>query len=129
MRLTLGVITLKKTNTKDIDLKFKLTAISAALLLANPVLAEVEASIERIKVEGRLLDGEGNEQFSRHIRQQGWDPAWLPAGRYQLDVSLPGRPRREGSIHPVSQVSEEITAIFARDPGSRATALISMMPS
>jgi len=30
-----------------------------------------------------------------------------------LDVSLPGRPRREGSIHPVSQVSEEITAIFA----------------
>jgi phenylalanyl-tRNA synthetase alpha chain len=30
-----------------------------------------------------------------------------------LDVTLPPRPRREGSIHPVSQVTEEITAIFA----------------
>jgi phenylalanyl-tRNA synthetase alpha chain len=30
-----------------------------------------------------------------------------------LDVTLPGRPRRSGTIHPVSQVMEELTAIFA----------------
>ncbi len=30
-----------------------------------------------------------------------------------LDVTLPGRPRRVGSIHPVSQVMDELTAIFA----------------
>jgi phenylalanyl-tRNA synthetase alpha chain len=30
-----------------------------------------------------------------------------------LDVTLPGRSRGKGSIHPVSQVSEEIYAIFA----------------
>ncbi|MDT8857282.1 phenylalanine--tRNA ligase subunit alpha [Paracoccaceae bacterium Fryx2] len=30
-----------------------------------------------------------------------------------LDVTLPGRPRRMGTIHPVSQVMEELTAIFA----------------
>ena len=30
-----------------------------------------------------------------------------------LDVSLPGRPRPAGSLHPVSQVMEELTAIFA----------------
>ncbi|MHA6344757.1 phenylalanine--tRNA ligase subunit alpha [Roseivivax sp. CAU 1761] len=30
-----------------------------------------------------------------------------------LDVTLPARPRRQGSIHPISQVTEEITAIFA----------------
>ncbi|MEO8245272.1 MAG: phenylalanine--tRNA ligase subunit alpha, partial [bacterium] len=30
-----------------------------------------------------------------------------------LDVTLPARPRRIGSIHPVSQVMEELTAIFA----------------
>ena len=30
-----------------------------------------------------------------------------------LDVTLPGRPRRVGTIHPVSQVTEELTAIFA----------------
>ena len=30
-----------------------------------------------------------------------------------LDVTLPGRPRPSGTIHPVSQVMEELTAIFA----------------
>src|SRR6056297_1270407 len=30
-----------------------------------------------------------------------------------LDVTLPGRPRRAGTVHPVSQVTEEVTAIFA----------------
>ncbi|MBA4492269.1 phenylalanine--tRNA ligase subunit alpha [Paracoccus sp. S1E-3] len=30
-----------------------------------------------------------------------------------LDVTLPGRPRPAGTIHPVSQVTEEVTAIFA----------------
>ena len=31
-----------------------------------------------------------------------------------LDVTLPPRPRRTGTIHPVSQVTEEVTAIFAQ---------------
>lgn len=30
-----------------------------------------------------------------------------------LDVSLPGRKRPAGTIHPISQVTEEVTAIFA----------------
>jgi phenylalanyl-tRNA synthetase alpha chain len=30
-----------------------------------------------------------------------------------LDVTLPARDRRAGTIHPVSQVTEEVTAIFA----------------
>ena len=30
-----------------------------------------------------------------------------------LDVTLPARDRRQGTIHPVSQVTEELTAIFA----------------
>ncbi len=30
-----------------------------------------------------------------------------------LDVTLPTRARREGTIHPISQVTEEVTAIFA----------------
>ena len=30
-----------------------------------------------------------------------------------LDVTLPTRPTRQGTIHPVSQVTEEVTAIFA----------------
>ena len=30
-----------------------------------------------------------------------------------LDVTLPARPQRQGSIHPISQVTEEVSAIFA----------------
>ncbi|MBW7921883.1 MAG: phenylalanine--tRNA ligase subunit alpha [Rubellimicrobium sp.] len=30
-----------------------------------------------------------------------------------LDVTLPARPRRQGTIHPISQVRDEVTAIFA----------------
>lgn len=30
-----------------------------------------------------------------------------------LDVTLPTRPQRQGSLHPISQASEELTAIFA----------------
>ncbi|MGR3467033.1 MAG: phenylalanine--tRNA ligase subunit alpha [Shimia sp.] len=30
-----------------------------------------------------------------------------------LDVTLPGRPRPQGTLHPISQVTEEVTAIFA----------------
>ncbi|MAQ83762.1 phenylalanine--tRNA ligase subunit alpha [Psychromarinibacter halotolerans] len=30
-----------------------------------------------------------------------------------LDVTLPSRPVRQGSVHPVSQVTEEVTTIFA----------------
>ncbi|MEL6564252.1 MAG: phenylalanine--tRNA ligase subunit alpha [Pseudomonadota bacterium] len=30
-----------------------------------------------------------------------------------LDVSLPARPTRRGTLHPISQVTEEVTAIFA----------------
>ena len=35
-----------------------------------------------------------------------------------LDVTLPARPSRQGTIHPISQVTEEVTAIFA-DMGFR----------
>ncbi|MEL6314376.1 MAG: phenylalanine--tRNA ligase subunit alpha, partial [Pseudomonadota bacterium] len=30
-----------------------------------------------------------------------------------LDVTLPARPQRQGSIHPISQVTEEVSAIFS----------------
>ncbi|WP_121063916.1 phenylalanine--tRNA ligase subunit alpha [Chachezhania antarctica] len=30
-----------------------------------------------------------------------------------LDVSLPSRPGRQGTLHPIAQVTEEVTAIFA----------------
>lgn len=48
-------------------------------------------------------------------RREGLENAALDArlAAEWLDVTLPGRPRRQGSIHPVSQVMEEVTEIFA----------------
>lgn len=48
-------------------------------------------------------------------RREGLENAALDArlAAEWLDVTLPGRPRRQGSIHPVSQVTEEVTEIFA----------------
>jgi phenylalanyl-tRNA synthetase alpha chain len=54
----------------------------------NAALAARRASLEDAALEARLAE------------------EWL-------DVTLPGRPRRRGTIHPVSQVTEEVTAIFA----------------
>ena len=48
-------------------------------------------------------------------RRAGLEDAVLDA-RLQaewLDVTLPGRPRAMGTIHPISQVMDELTAIFA----------------
>ena len=48
-------------------------------------------------------------------RKQGLEDAALDARLRAewLDVTLPGRPRPQGTIHPVSQVMDELTAIFA----------------
>ena len=48
-------------------------------------------------------------------RKQGLEDAALDArlaGEW-LDVTLPARPRPAGTIHPISHVTEEVTAIFA----------------
>ncbi|SLN48788.1 Phenylalanine--tRNA ligase alpha subunit [Aquimixticola soesokkakensis] len=54
----------------------------------NAALAAKKAALEDAALDARLKD------------------EWL-------DVSLPTRPQRSGSIHPISRVSEEIYAIFA----------------
>ena len=54
----------------------------------NAAIAARKASLEDAGLEARLRD------------------EWL-------DVTLPSRPHRPGTIHPVSQVTEEVTAIFA----------------
>ena len=54
----------------------------------NAAIAARRASLEDAALEARLRD------------------EWL-------DVTRPARPRRAGTIHPVSQVTEEVTAIFA----------------
>ncbi|MCQ0970679.1 phenylalanine--tRNA ligase subunit alpha [Paracoccus sp. TK19116] len=48
-------------------------------------------------------------------RKSGLEDAALDARLKDewLDVTLPGRPRPQGTIHPISQVTEEIIAIFA----------------
>lgn len=61
----------------------------------NVLKDEIDAALRAKKVA--LADAALNERLKSE---------WL-------DVTLPGRPRRMGTIHPVSQVMDELTAIFA----------------
>ncbi|WBU56900.1 phenylalanine--tRNA ligase subunit alpha [Paracoccus sediminicola] len=61
----------------------------------NRLKAEIDAAIRarKTEMEDAALDARLREEW--------------------LDVTMPGRPRRQGTIHPVSQVMEEVTQIFA----------------
>ena len=68
------------------------------------------------QVAGAALNGLKDEiDAALRARRSGLADAALDARLRTewLDITLPGRPRPMGSIHPVSQVMEELTAIFA----------------
>jgi len=67
----------------------------AAGALLNALKDEVDAALRARKA------ALGDAALNERLRSE-----WL-------DVTLPGRPRPSGTIHPVSQVMEELTAIFA----------------
>lgn len=67
----------------------------AAGALLNRLKDEIEAALRARKM------ALGDLALEARLREE-----WL-------DVTLPGRPRPRGTIHPVSQVMEELTAIFA----------------
>ncbi len=61
----------------------------------NEIKAEILAAITERK--SRIKESELDERIANE---------WA-------DITLPGRSRRSGTVHPVSQVMEEVTAIFA----------------
>ena len=71
---------------------------------------------EERQVAGPLLNALKDEINSAlAARKAGLADAALDArlATEWLDVSLQGRPRRQGSVHPVSQVTDEVIAILA----------------
>lgn len=73
-------------------------------------------SPEQRQTTGKALNALRDEIDSAlRARRESLEDAALEsrlAGEW-LDVTLPGRPRPQGTIHPVSQVTDEVTAIFA----------------
>jgi phenylalanyl-tRNA synthetase alpha chain len=67
----------------------------AAGALLNALKDEIDAGLRARKA------ALGDEALNERLKTE-----WL-------DITLPGRPRRAGTIHPVSQVMAEFTAIFA----------------
>lgn len=71
---------------------------------------------EERQIAGPALNGLKSEiDAALKARKAALDDAALDARLQQewLDVTLPGRPRPAGTIHPISQVMDELTAIFA----------------
>ena len=73
-------------------------------------------SPEERQVAGPALNALKNEINSALVaKKSALEDAALDARLKDewLDVTLPGRGRGQGTIHPISQVTEEVTAIFA----------------
>ncbi len=70
---------------------------------------------EERKVRGpelNALKDEVNLAISKRRDELAEAALQLRLGDEQLDVTMPGRTRRAGTLHPVSQVTEEVVAIF-----------------
>jgi phenylalanyl-tRNA synthetase alpha chain len=86
-----GEISLKMRELGSMDPELRKTVAPALNALRDEVDAALRA--RRAALEDAALDARLAEEW--------------------IDVSLPGRPRPAGTIHPVSQVMDELTAIFA----------------
>jgi phenylalanyl-tRNA synthetase alpha chain len=67
-------------------------------------------------VKSQLYNGWKNEASEKiAIRERELDGAMLEQrlAAETIDVTLPPRPENSGTVHPISQVLEEVTAIFA----------------
>ncbi len=98
---------LEEVRVAALGKKGEISALMAGLGKMDP---------DQRKAAGALLNVLKDEiDAALRARKAGLADAALDArlkGEW-LDVTLPARPRRMGTIHPVSQVMEELTAIFA----------------
>lgn len=68
------------------------------------------------KIQGPLINGlrdRVSEAIAARKSALGDEALNAKLANERIDITLPARPEQRGSIHPVSQVLDEITAIFA----------------
>ena len=98
-----------------------LEGLRVALLGKKGRVTELVKGVSALPVEERPKAGQAFNVLKRRIedvlaeRRAALAEAALEAQLLaeRIDVTLPARPLPEGRIHPVSQVTEELTAIFA----------------
>ncbi len=98
-----------------------LEAVRVAALGRRGRVTELVKSLGNLPAEERPRAGQAYNELKRAIevaiaaRRAALEAAALEdrLARERTDVTLPARERVEGRIHPVSQVTEEIVAIFA----------------
>ncbi len=97
----------------------KIKALSLKYLGRKGVITQLLRTIAGLSPELRPAAGrKANEvkqklyaDFEEALRSA---EAQAAPAEESLDVSLPGRPRASGSLHPITQISREICAIFTR---------------
>ena len=98
-----------------------LEAIRVAALGKKGTVSELLKTLgamspEERKVQGPLLNGLRDSVSEAIAARKGQLADWALETRLKtetVDVSLPPRPEPQGSVHPITQVLDEITAIFA----------------
>ena len=98
-----------------------LEAVRVAALGKKGSISELMKSLgsmnpDERKTQGPLLNGLRDavtEALAARKTQLGDAALDVRLASEKIDVTLPPRPESQGSVHPISQVLEEITAIFA----------------
>jgi phenylalanyl-tRNA synthetase alpha chain len=96
-----------------------ITALSVKYLGRKGIITQFLRNISELPPKERPLAGKTANQVKqllegRFERAREGLQAAATAAAATIDVSLPGRPVPFGSLHPITQVSDEICAIFAR---------------
>lgn len=109
-----------ETDIQDINSVEKLEEFRLKYLGRKGVIAELTSSIPNLPLEERAAFGQQINALKSRIaslveaRQKtlGLKPA--PSTRQALDLGMPGIAQELGHLHPVTQILEEICAIFER---------------
>ncbi|MEE8398995.1 MAG: phenylalanine--tRNA ligase subunit alpha [Desulfobacterales bacterium] len=93
--------------------------LSTRYLGRKGIVTQFLRNISTLPVEDRPGAGKRTNQIKKALDTQfkeALNALETPSDdvRDQIDVSLPGRPGRRGSLHPITQISREICDIFSR---------------
>ncbi|MGB5984852.1 MAG: phenylalanine--tRNA ligase subunit alpha [Desulfobacterales bacterium] len=104
----------------SVDSQDKLTVVSTRFLGRKGQVTQFLRNIAQLPPQERPEAGKSANALKKELeaavltKQQRLEDQTALADESGIDVSLPGRPAPQGTLHPITQVNREICDIFAR---------------
>lgn len=109
-----------ESDLRDVCSAQDLDALKVKYLGRKGVLAQLTATIPTLAAENRAAFGQKVNSLKQAIlalfeeKQKYLSAEPLSSRAAQVDITMPGIRHQTGSLHPITQVTEEICAIFVR---------------